>query len=297
MGERLDRTQEVAGSSPASSIVLRGLLVAGLIALPGATAVAQEPGTAHRAAMHLAKESRPAGSAAELRAHRYVARRFEQAGLQVTLTTFTVPGRGVSRNVIGSFRGRERCLKVVMAHADSVPGGPGALDNASGVGILVALAPRLKEIGPRCDVWLVATGAEERPYTRTPDHLGASALVRSVRRRGVQRRLRYALSLDMVGRGTRFWLRSPRAAPRRGVERDVVAAGRRQGVGVRWVRDSGQGSSDHREFELAGLPGMVLQVWRGADRCYHTACDLPRRLQPGALDRVQRLTESLLRRR
>jgi aminopeptidase YwaD len=297
LGERLDRTQEVAGSSPASSIVLRLLLVVGLIALLGASAVAQETDSAHRAAMHLAKEPRPAAGRAELRAHRWIARRFEQAGLQVSLTRFTVPAKGRSRNVVGAFRGRDRCLKIVMAHTDSVPDGPGAVDNASGVGVLVALAPRLREIRPRCDVWLVATGAEERPYTGTPDHLGASALVRYVRRRGAGARLRYALSLDMVGRGTRFWLRSPRGGPRRGVEGDVVAAGRRQGVGVRWVRDSGQGNSDHREFELAGLPGMVLQVWRGADACYHTPCDVPRRLQPAALDRVQRVTESVLRRR
>lgn len=253
---------------------------------------------AHRAAVRIAAFGpRPAASSAELRAHRFVARRFRAAGLRVTVTRFGVPGKGRSRNVVGRFGGRGRCLKVVMAHADSVPDGPGAVDNASGVGVLVALAPRLRALDPPCDVWLVATGAEERPYTGTPDHLGASALVRYVRRRGAAGRLRYALSLDMVGRGTRFWLRSPRGAPRPGVEGDVLGAARRQGVGVRWVRDSGQGNSDHREFELAVLPGVVVQVWRGSDACYHTACDRPARLQAGALDRVQRTVESLLRRR
>ena len=53
-----------------------------------------------------------------------------------------------------------------MAHTDSVPPAPGADDNASGVGTLVALARSLAtEPTPACDVWLVATGAEERPYT------------------------------------------------------------------------------------------------------------------------------------
>ena len=37
---------------------------------------------------------------------------------------------------------------------------------------------------PACDVWLVATGAEERVYTGSPDHLGALALARRVRARG-----------------------------------------------------------------------------------------------------------------
>lgn len=271
-----------------------------LLALCGlavAPAAGQRSNDAHRAAERVAGFGpRPAASAAEERAQRWVASRFRAAGLAVSYTRFSVPGKGRSRNVVAVFGGRERCLKIVMAHADSVPEGPGALDNASGVGVLVALAPRLRAIAPRCEVWLVATGAEERPYTRTPDHLGASALVRHVRRRGAARRLRYALSLDMVGRGTRFWLRSPRGRPRTRVEGDVVSAGRRQGVRVRWVRDSGQGNSDHRELELAGLPGMVLQVWRGSDDCYHTACDRPGRLQPAALGRVQRVVESLLRR-
>ena len=49
------------------------------------------------------------------------------------------------------------------------------------------------------------TGAEEGEYTGSPDHLGALALRRIVPRR----RLRYALSLDEVGRGSSFRLRSP----------------------------------------------------------------------------------------
>jgi hypothetical protein len=146
-------------------------------------------------------------------------------------------------------------------------------------------------------VWLVATGAEERPYTGAADHLGALALVREVRRARLGRRLRFALSLDMVGRGRRFQLRSPHSRPRRGIERAVLAAGRRRGVTLRWLRDSGTGNSDHREFELAGLPGLVMQVWEGADACYHRACDGWRRLQPAALRRVQGIAESVLRRR
>jgi hypothetical protein len=285
----------------ASGAVPRPALAA-LAAAAALTAVAHgqapAPGAAaHRAAVHLsAIGSRPAAGRNELRAHRWVARRFAASGLDVVYTRFWVPGRGRSRNVVGAFEGTGRCLKIVMAHADSVPAGPGAIDNASGVGVLVALAARLRDLEPPCDVWLVATGAEERPYTRARDHLGALALVRHVRRRGRAGRLRYALSLDMVGLGRRFWLRSPRATPRRGVEREVLDAARRRGVRLRWVRDSGSGNSDHREFELAGLPGMVVQTWGGGDPCYHTACDRPGRLQRGALARVQAIAESVLRR-
>ena len=108
-------------------------------------------------------------------------RRSAPPGSTVTHDRFTVPGNGRSRNVIGVVERPRACLWILMAHADTVPPSPGAEDNASGVGTLVALAPGVAALAPRCDVWLVATGAEERIYTGQPDHLGASALVRRVR--------------------------------------------------------------------------------------------------------------------
>ena len=209
-------------------------------------------------------------------------RRFEGAGLAVRVQRFSTP-RGRSRNVIGVRRGG-RCLRVVMAHSDTVPPSPGADDNASGLGALAELATRLDAIDPPCTVWLVATGAEERIYTGSPDHLGALALTEIVPRR----RLRYALSLDEVGRGTRFRLRSPAAAPRRRVERELMRSW------VDWQRDDSTGNSDHREFELAGLRGVKLGVLDEPVR--HTAGDTVGRLQRGAFVRVERLLETVLRR-
>ena len=171
-----------------------------------------------------------------------------------------------------------------MAHSDTVPPSPGAEDNASGLGALAALAPRLAAIDPPCTVWLVATGAEERIYTGSPDHLGALALTKIV----PQRRLRYALSLDEVGRGTQFRLRSPAARPRTRVERELM------GARIDWQRDDSTGNSDHREFELAGLRGVKLGVLDNP--CRHTACDTPGRLQRRAFAIVLRAVEAALRR-
>jgi aminopeptidase YwaD len=232
---------------------------------------------------------RPAASAAERRAHRRVAAAFEQAGLTVTRNPFTVPGIGRSRNVIGALARPGECLFILMAHADTVPPSPGAEDNASGVGALVALAPRVAQTSPRCDVWLVATGAEERIYTGHPDHLGARALVRRVRARGRAGDLRWALSLDEVGRGRTMWLRSP--ALRR-FDEGVLAAARGSGLTVRWVADEGTGNSDHREFGLAGLTAGKLGVPDNPLR--HTAADRVSRLQERTFPRVRRLLEQLL---
>jgi Iap family predicted aminopeptidase len=238
--------------------------------------------------------SRPAGGRGERRAHAYVAKRFRAAGLDVAVQGFRVPGRGRSRNVIGVVDRPRDCLWIVMAHIDSVPPGLGANDNASGVGVLVGLAPKLRGLRPGCDVWLVATGAEERVVIGTGYHVGSAALVKRVKKKGRAEDLGFALSADMVGRGKRFYLRSPRSRPRRGVERRILAAARRAKVGLNWERDSGTGNSDHREFELAGLPGMVIEAWRGEDACHHEGCDRPGRLQKGALNRALRVLQELV---
>ncbi len=285
---------------------MSGWRKAGLACVAGATlllaagwggyAAKDGPG-AYEAAVHISGKigSRPAGGSGERRAHAYVARLFEAAGLKVTVAPFRVPGRGRSRNVIGEFDAPGAdCLVILMSHTDSVPPGLGADDNASGVGVLVALAPQVARLDPGCDVWLVATGSEERVVIGTSYHVGASALVKTVKQQGRAGDLRFALSVDMVGRGRRFYLRSPESGVRPAVEGQILAAANRAGVTVNWERDSGTGNSDHREFELAGLPGASLEVWRGFDACHHEACDRPGRLQPGALRRVQRILRELL---
>jgi aminopeptidase YwaD len=182
-----------------------------------------------------------------------------------------------------------------MAHTDSAPRAPGADDNASGVGVLAAIAPRLRRMKPGCDVWLVATGAEERLYTHSPNHLGALALAKRVRAHGGRSRLRWALALDEVGRDYPFWLRSTTAGPRARVEGAFLTAARKAGVRARWVRDEGSGNSDHREFGLLGLPGIKLGVGAGGEPCRHTPCDRPGRLRRSSLRFAQLVTERALR--
>lgn len=273
--------------------------IAALAAAPApAPAAAPVPADALRVAAKISSWGpRPAASEREARAHRLMRRVFRRAGLRVGVQEFAVPGRGRSRNVIGILDTPRTCLRIVMAHADSAAGAPGANDNASGLGVVAALAGRLRRIHPRCDVWLVATGAEERIYTGSPDHLGALALARRARAHGGRRRLQWALSLDEVGRDYPFWLRSPASSPRPGVEGALLAAGRRVGTAVSWVRDESTGSSDHREFELLGLPGAKLGVGAGGEPCRHTPCDRPSRLDPTSLVLARKLAAEALRAR
>jgi aminopeptidase YwaD len=277
-------------------VLATSLAALALTALMGVSPSASDSPSPYQAALHLSGKigSRPSGSANERRAHRYVAGQFRQAGLDVRLNAFQVPGRGRSQNVVGKLDGPGSCLVILMAHTDSVPPGVGANDNASGVGVLIALAPSLATLKPACDVWLVTTGSEERVVTGLPYHSGSAALVKQVKAEGRGGDLRFALSVDMVGRGKRFYLRSPQSGTRPGVEGEILDASRRANVTVRWARDSGTGNSDHREFELAGLPGAVLEVWKGIDACHHEGCDRPRRLQKPAVNRALRIAEEVV---
>jgi hypothetical protein len=293
-------------AAPRLSVALLGLVAllalspAGALQARGAGAAvgaaASDRGYSFARSLALAGP-RPAGGAAERRAHLRVARAFRAAGLRVSFERFAVPGRGRgrSRDVVGVLDTPARCLRIVMAHADSMPRTSGAVDNASGVGVLVALAVRLRGVGARCDVWLVATGAEERLYTGRPDHLGALALVRRLRRERRARDLRIALSLDEVGRGGSFTLRSSARAPRAPVEGAVLRAVRRVGARARWERDDGSGNSDHREFQLAGLPAAKLG--QPSNPCRHAPCDRAGLLQPRAFRLVRRAAERLVGRR
>lgn len=261
-------------------------------------AAAPVPADAHRVAVKISSWGpRPAASEREARAHSLIARVFRRADLRVGTQEFRVPGRGRSRNVLGVLDTPRTCLRIVMAHTDTTPNGPGANDNASGLGVVASLAGRLRLINPWCDVWLVATGAEERVYTGSPDHLGALALAKRARAHGARRRLDWALSLDEVGRDRPFWLRSPASTVRPQVEGALLAAAGRVGAPVTWVPDESTGNSDHREFQLLGLPAAKLGVGAGGEPCRHMACDRPSRLDPKSLLLARRLTAEALRAR
>jgi hypothetical protein len=83
-------------------------------------------------------------------------------------------------------------------------------------------------------------------------------------------------------------------AVRAGVEGALLRAGRRARVPVSWVRDESTGNSDHREFELLGMPGLKLGVGAGGEPCRHTACDRPERLDPTSSRLARRLVEAAL---
>lgn len=137
----------------------------------------------------LAGAPRVPGTTAHARAAAYVRESFERLGLRTTIERHGPDGD----NIIAEFGRPEQPLVVVGAHYDSVPGSPGADDNASGVAALLEIAHALVLQAPREShrVQLVAFDQEEAGL------LGSAAHCRALRRARAD--VRAMLSLEMLG--------------------------------------------------------------------------------------------------
>ena len=259
-------------------------------------------GTATAAVEHLAGRIGPrhATSAAYAEAARWVAGRLRDLGYRVHRQRVPVPGgsswgvpveAGTSVNVVARLPGTDlrRPHLVVGAHLDTVPQAPGAEDNASGVGVLLAAAEAAAERRTRLPVVFVAFGAEEpRGPTDADHHYGSRAYVAALgptERRAV----RGMVSLDRVGVGAVVPVGSatPGGDP---AQRAVLAAAGRAGVPV--VAEENR-SSDHWSFVRAGLPGVRLGSTPYAG--YHSPADVPAVVEPAQLRRTGRVLLAWLR--
>jgi Zn-dependent M28 family amino/carboxypeptidase len=239
---------------------------------------------------------REATGRAYARAARFVARSFARLGYDVARQRVDVPAgvswgvpvpAGRSTNVVAtrpSFDPAEPHL-VVGAHLDTVPQAPGAEDNASGIGVMLAVAEAASMRGTRLPVVFVAFGAEEpRGPSDDDHHYGSRRYVASL---GAAERaaVRGMVSLDRVGVGARVPVGSAGSAGAADpVQRALLSAGRRAGVPT--LAEGGQRSSDHWSFVRAGLPGARLGSTPYA--AYHSARDVPAVVSPAQLERVGR---------
>ena len=122
---------------------------------------------------------------------RYIAAAFAAHGLNAATQEFPSGGRMV-RNV--EVAGPGSSFVVVGAHYDTVPGSPGADDNASAVAALIELAALLaKESLP---IRFIAFANEELPYFMGPE-MGSWNSAHRSRERGET--VRAMLSLEMLG--------------------------------------------------------------------------------------------------
>ena len=234
---------------------------------------------------------------------RYIANALAAHGLASELQTFESGGREVS-NVEVSPSGPAAI--VVGAHYDTVPGSPGADDNASGVAALIELAGILGK--ERLPIRFVAFANEELPY-----HLGPEmgSWVSAQRSRAQAEPLRGMLSLEMLGcyRDEPGSQRYPPPLnliyPNRGnfiafvgdigarsLVHAAIASFRRnarfpsEGVAAP-ASIPGIMRSDHASFRDQGFPAlMVTDTAYNRNRHYHRASDTPDTLDYERMARV-----------
>jgi Zn-dependent M28 family amino/carboxypeptidase len=98
--------------------------------------------------------------------------------------------------VIREGRKRPGQMLVIGAHYDTVPGSPGADDNASGIAALLEISRQFLAIETDRTVRFVAFVNEEAPFFYSSD-MGSVVYARAARRRGDD--IRLMMSLEMLG--------------------------------------------------------------------------------------------------
>jgi acetylornithine deacetylase/succinyl-diaminopimelate desuccinylase-like protein len=259
---------------------------------------------------------RMTGSAGADSAAAYLARRFEQVGLQPAAggwyQSFTVAkeapvaqsarvGGLVGKNVIGLLPGHDPTLRnetvIVGAHYDHLGlGGFGSLDpdstgrvhngaddNASGAAMLIHIAARLAQSPPARTVLFIAFSGEElgllgsAHYVKQPVYPLSATLA--------------MINLDMVGRlrNGRLIVYGSRTAKEFPALLDSLNW--HAGFDLK-AQGDGYGPSDQSSFYAAGRP--VLHVFTDLHDDYHRTTDDWQKIDPEGFRRVSNFTTGLV---
>jgi Zn-dependent M28 family amino/carboxypeptidase len=242
-------------------------------------------------------------------AARYIETMLQGLGYSTTTQTFEVGGRAV-KNVAAELPGTSHPAEIIVVggHYDSVPGCPGANDNATGVAAMLELARLLAGQRLPRTVRFVAFANEEAPFFSTAG-MGSWQYARQAHARG--ERIVAMLSLETLGYysdtvGSQrypfpFGLFYPRVgnfigfvgntASRHLVRRSIAsfrqhAAFPSQGTAAPgWL--TGVGWSDHWAFWQHGYAAMMITdtaLFRYAP--YHTPTDTPDKIDYASMARV-----------
>ena len=171
---------------------------------------------------------RTANSWGEIRARAYVSGVLQQFGYTPRPQEFiaaTGGGRIHSANIIAVKQGNSAQELIVGAHYDSAALGQGYLDNATGIGLLLELAGRIRPVATPCTIVFVAFGAEEdgalgsRYYVKSMPALQRTAVVGMI-------------DLDAVAGGDQICVTSRLGGPT-WLRDDALTAAKQLGVPLR----------------------------------------------------------------
>jgi Zn-dependent M28 family amino/carboxypeptidase len=245
---------------------------------------------------HLALEIGPREATSDnfYEAADFVEARFEHLGYTVRRAKVRVPAgnswgtpvrRGTSLNVIAEPKGFDssEAHVVVGAHLDTVPGAPGAEDNASGIAVMLQLAAMLSQQPTAIPVQFVAFGAEEpRGSGDALHHFGSRQHVASLSR-SERRATKAMVSLDRVGVRAGYVPVCTANSQGNKVRDALRVAARKADIPTRTCTNY---TSDHWSYAKVGVPAVRLGSIPYAG--YHSRGDVPSVVDKRQLDRVGR---------
>jgi alkaline phosphatase isozyme conversion protein len=223
---------------------------------------------------------RPSGSPAEADAADYILAELQKLGYDAHEEPFRFTneqGQEIqSANVVAVKPGVSERQVIVGAHYDSVSDGTGADDNASGVGVLLEAATRIKDIQTPYTVRFVAFGSEE------PGEQGSAVFVKKLTPQEIQETV-LMVNLDSLLAGDIPYVYGD--AGEKGKARDWLMA---QARAENFLLETQPGEnklfpagttgdwSDHAPFQKAGIPYAYFEAtnWSLGEKDGYTQVDV-----------------------
>lgn len=249
---------------------------------------------------------RPAGSKGEQKAAQYIRYVLEQAGWKVKEQPFSKvivqndplnPENRIkiinSQNIIAELPGQIPETVLLGAHYDSVDSSaPGALDNASGVGVLLELAKTLGNKSHHETYQLIFFGAEEAGLVGSEYYVSQADLSA----------IRWMINLDMVGTPLEIDIAGKTSAPPELVKQ-VVKVVNQEGVPFHLSRDflvmtrdgTQGGNSDFSPFLDHGIPAIGLGISGRPEGFFHRPEDQIDKVSLQDIDQVGLLIINLIK--
>lgn len=194
-----------------------------------------------------------------------------KAGAPVGIDSPPTVGLTKALNVIAKPKATSQCKLVVGGHFDSVPGAPGANDNASGTANVIELARATAADGLDEGICFATFGAEESGL------FGSEAFVAKLAREG--KLPRYMINLDVTGVG-----KGVEVIGEGQVARDALATAKALGIPAVASQLPANSGSDHQSFNEAGVPTVFFTS--GDFATIHSPQDVSADISETVLDQV-----------
>jgi hypothetical protein len=239
----------------------------------------------------IARTPHPTGSPENARVRDYVVARMSALGLspqvqadfglrRVTRIQQPVFLGGSVENVIGVLPGRDRSAPAlaIMAHYDSVPGSPGAADDAAGVAAALEIARILKARGtPSRDVLFLMTDGEEAGL------LGVEAFFA---RHPLAGRVGYLINMEARGGGGLAQMFQTGPRNKGTIDLLQATASRPSASSLSVLLYSAMpNDTDFTVSRAAGVDGLNF-AFIGRQFDYHSATSTPEALEAGSLQHM-----------